>query len=106
MVGAKVFITHAKPLSFTAEQSLRTFVQDYPAATIAFVRSGDGALTVIEATTPEQARKVAAGLASSSLNTEPLPLVLGDSPQGRDLDRLYVELKQRELEVNWTNRQW
>jgi hypothetical protein len=32
--------------------------------------------------------------------------VLDSTPQGRDLERLYGQLKQRELEKNWTNRQW
>jgi hypothetical protein len=106
MLGSKVFITHAKQLPLTTEQKLRTFVEDHPPATIAFVRSGDGVLTVIEVATPEQAKKVAAALASSSLSTEALAVVLGDSPEGRDLAQLYTELKQRELEINWTNRQW
>lgn len=106
MVGSKIFITHAKQLSFTTEQRLRTFIEDYHPATITFVRSGDGGLTVIEAATPEQAKKVAAALASSSLSTEALDVVLGDSPEGRHLDHLFTELKQRELEINWTNRQW
>jgi len=106
MVGSKIFITHAKQLSLTTEQRLRTFIEDHHPATIAFVRSGDGGLTVIEAATPEQAKKIAAALASSSLSTEALVVVLGDSPEGRHLDQLFTELKQRELEINWTNRQW
>lgn len=106
MVGAKIFITHAKQLPLMTEQRLRTFVEDHHPATIAFVRSGAGVLIVIEVGTPEQAKKVAAALASSSLNTEPLDVVLGDSPEGRHLVQLYTELKQRELEINWTNRQW
>lgn len=106
MVGSKIFITHATPLPVTLEQQLRTFVEDHHPATIAFVRSGDGVLTVIEVATPEQAEKVAAALATGSLSMEPLAVVLGDSPQGRDLDHLYTELKQQELEVHWTNRQW
>jgi hypothetical protein len=106
MVGSKIFITHAKQLPLTTEQRLRTFIEDHHPATIAFVRSGDRGLTVIEAATPEQAKKVAAALASSSLSTEALAVVLGDSPEGRHLDQLYTELKQRELEINWTNRQW
>jgi hypothetical protein len=106
MVGVKIFITHAKPLALATEQQLRTFVADHHPATIASVRSGDGVFTVIELATPEQARNVAAALASSSLSTEPLHVVLGDSPQGRDLDHLYTELKQQELELQWTNRQW
>jgi hypothetical protein len=63
-------------------------------------------LTVIEVATPERAKKVAAALSSSSLSTEALDVVLGDSPEGQHLDQLYTELKQRELEINWTNRQW
>ena len=106
MVASKVFITHAKPLPLTTEQRLRTFIEDHHPATITFVRSGDGGLTVIEAATPEQAKKIAAALASSSLSTEALVVVLGDSPEGRHLDQLFTELKQRELEINWTNRQW
>ena len=106
MVGSKVFITHAKPLSLTTEQKFRTFIEDHHPATIAFARSGDGELTVIEAATPEQAKKVAAALASRSVNAETLDVVLGDSSEGRHLAQLYTELKQRELEINWTNRQW
>jgi hypothetical protein len=106
MVGSKVFITHAKQLPLTTRQRLQTFVKDYLPATIAFVRSGDGVLTVIEVATPEQAKKVAAALASGSLSTEALDVVLGESPQGRHLAQLHTELKQRELEINWTNRQW
>jgi len=106
MVGSKVFITHAKRLPLTTEQRLRTFVKDQLPATIAFVRSGDGGLTVIEVATPEQAKNVAAALASSSLSAEALAVVLGDSPQGRYLAQLYTELTQRELEINWSNRQW
>jgi len=106
MLGYKVFITHAKQLPLTTEQRLRTFVKDHHPATIAFVRSGDGGLTMIEVATPEQAKKVAAALASSSLSTEALAIVLGDSLQGQHLAELFTELKQRELEINWTNRQW
>jgi len=106
MVGSKVFIAHAKPLSLTTEQRFRTFIEDHHPATISFVRSGEGELTVIEVATPEQAKKVAAALASSSLGTDALDVVLGDSPEGQHLDQLYTELKQRELEINWTNRQW
>jgi len=106
MVGSKIFITHAKQLSFTTEQRFRTFMEDYHPATITFVRSGDGALTVVEVATPEQAKKVAGALASSSLRTEALAIVLGDSPEGWRLAHLYTELKQRELEINWMNRQW
>ena len=106
MVGAKIYIPHAKPLPLPLEERLKTFVKEHPPATIAFVRSGDGELAVIETATPEQAEKVAAALASSDLSPEPLAAVLDSTPQGRDLERLYGELKQRELEVNWTNRQW
>jgi hypothetical protein len=106
MVGSKIYIPHAKPLSLALEKELRTFVGEHPPATIAFVRSGEGELAVIETATPVQADKVAAALTSSSFNTEPLAAVLDNTPQGRDLERLYIELKQRELENNWTNRQW
>ncbi|HEX9154743.1 MAG TPA: hypothetical protein VF819_04215 [Nitrospira sp.] len=106
MVGSKIFIPHAKQLPLTTEQRLRTFVEDHHPVTIEFVRSGDGVLIVIEVATPEQAKKVAAALASSSVNAEPLDVVLGDSSEGRHLAQLYTELKQRELEINWTNRQW
>ena len=106
MVGSKIYIPHAKPLPLPLEQRLRTFVEEHQPATIAFVRSGDGGLTMIEVATPEQAKKVAAALASSSLSTEALAIVLGDSLQGQHLAELFTELKQRELEINWTNRQW
>ena len=106
MVGSKIFITHAKQLPVATEQKLRTFIEDHHPASIAFARSGDGELTVIEAATPEQAKKIAAALAASSLSTEVLDVVLGDSPEGQHLDQLFTELKQRELEINWTNRQW
>jgi hypothetical protein len=106
MVGSKIYIPHETPLSLALEQRLRTFVKEHPPATIAFVRSGDGELAVIETATPEQAQKVAAALASSHLSQESLAAVLDSAPQGRDLERLYGELKQRELEINWTNRQW
>jgi hypothetical protein len=106
MVGSKIYIPHAKPLSLALEKELRTFVGEHAPATIAFVRSGEGELAVIETATPDQADKVAAALTSSSFNTEPLAAVLDNTPQGRDLERLYIELKQRELENNWTNRQW
>lgn len=106
MVASKIFITHVKPLSLTTEQRFRTFIEDYHPATISFVRSGAGGMTLIEVATPEQAKRVAAALASSSLGTEALDVVLGDSPEGQHLDQLYTELKQRELEINWTNRQW
>jgi hypothetical protein len=106
MVRSKVFITNANLLRLTTEQKLRTFLGNDNAATITVVRDGDGVLTAIEAATPEQANGVAAALASSSLSTEDLAMVQGDSPQGRQLTQLYTELKQRELEINWTNRQW
>jgi hypothetical protein len=106
MVGSKVFITYAKQLASTTEQRFRTFVEDHHPATIAFVRSGHGTLTVIEVATAEQAKKVAAALASSSLSTEALAIVLGDSLEGWHLAQLYTALKQRELEINWVNRQW
>lgn len=106
MVGSKIYITHAKPLPLTLEQQLKTFVKEHPPATIAFVRSGDGELAVIETATRAQAEKVAAALASSSLDPESLDAVLDSTPQGRELERLYIALKQRELETNWTNRQW
>jgi uncharacterized heparinase superfamily protein len=106
MVGSKIYIPHDTPLSLVLEQRLRAFVEEHRPATIAFVRSGDGELAVIETATPEQAQKVAAALASSHLSQEPLAAVLDSTPQGRDLERLYGELKQRELEIHWTNRQW
>jgi uncharacterized heparinase superfamily protein len=106
MVGSKIYIPHDTPLSLALEQRLRSFVEEHRPATIAFVRSGAGELAVIETATPEQAQKVAAALASSHLSPEPLDAVLDSTPQGRDLERLYGELKQRELEMNWTNRQW
>jgi uncharacterized heparinase superfamily protein len=106
MVGSKIYIPHDTPLSLALEQRLRTFVKEHRPATIAFVRSGDGELAVIETATPEEAQKVAAALTASSLSTEPLTAVLDSTLEGRDLERLYGELKQRELEINWTNRQW
>lgn len=106
MVGAKIYITSAKPLPLPVEQRLRMFADEHPPATVAFVRSGDGDLAVIETATPEQAQKVAAALASINFGPEPLAAVLDSTPQGRDLERLYTELKQRELENHWTNRQW
>ena len=106
MVGSKIYIPQDTPLSLALEQRLRSFVEEHRPATIAFVRSGDGELAVIETATPEQAQKVAASLASSHLSQEPLAAVLDSTPQGRDLERLYVELKQRELEHNWIHRQW
>src|SRR5678810_1415096 len=104
MLGSKIYIPHATPLSLALEQGLRTFVKEHQPATVDFVRSGDGELAVIETATPEQAQKVAAALASSHLSQEPLAAVLDSTPQGRDLERLYGELKQRELEIHWTNR--
>ena len=106
MLGSKIYIPHATPLSLALEQGLKTFVKEHHPATIAFVRSGDGELAVIETASPEQAQKVAAALAGSGLSTESLDTVLGSTSQGRDLERLYGRLKQRELEKNWTNRQW
>ena len=84
MVGSKIYIPHVKPLSLGLEKALRTFVEEHPPAAIAFVRYGD----------------------ASSLSPEPLAAVLDSTPEGRDLERLYLDLKQRELEKNWTNRQW
>jgi hypothetical protein len=106
MACSKVFLTHAKRLPLTTEQRLRNFVNDQFPATVAFVRSGDGGLTVIEVAAPEQAKNVAAALAASSLSAEALAIVLGDSPEGRELAELYTELTQRELEISWANRQW
>ena len=106
MVGSKLYITQAKPLSLALEKGLRTFVEKHPPATIAFVRSGDGEMAMIETATPKQAEKLSADLASSDLSPEPLAAVLDSTPEGRDLERLYGELKQRELEIHWTNRQW
>ncbi|HSA66000.1 MAG TPA: hypothetical protein VLA67_05760 [Nitrospiraceae bacterium] len=106
MVGSKIYIPSAKPLPLPLEQRLRTFVEEQQPATIAFVRSGDGELAVIETASPAQAEQVAAALASSGLSTEPLTAVLNSTSQGRDLERLYIRLKQRELENNWANRQW
>ena len=106
MVGSKIYIPHDTPLSLALEQRLRTFVKEHRPASIAFVRSGDGELAVIETASPKQAEQVAAALVASNLSPEPLTAVLDSTPQGRDLERLYVELKQRELENNWTHRQW
>lgn len=106
MVGSKIYITQAKPLSLALEKGLRTFVEEHPPATIAFVRSGDGEMAMIETATPKQAEKLSADLASSDLSPEPLAAVLDSTPEGRDLERLYGELKQQELEKNWGNRQW
>jgi uncharacterized heparinase superfamily protein len=106
MVGSKIYIPHAKPLSSALEKALRTFVEEHQPAAIAFVRSGDGELAVIETASPAQADQVATELAASSLSPEPLTAVLDSTPQGRELERLYLDLKQRELEKQWTNRQW
>jgi uncharacterized heparinase superfamily protein len=106
MVGSTIYIPHAKPLSLALEKRLRTFVEEHQPAAIAFVRSGDGELAVIETASPTQAEQVAAALAASNLSPEPLTAVLNSTPEGRDLERLYHDLKQRELEKNWTNRQW
>ena len=61
---------------------------------------------MIQTVTPKQAEELSADLPSSDLSPEPLAAVLDSTPEGRDLERLYGELKQRELEKNWTNRQW
>ena len=106
MVGSKIYITSAKPLALPVEDRLRTFVEAHPPATVVFVRSGDGEVAVIETATPQQAEKLAVALASSDVSREPLAAVLDSTPEGRDLERLYIELKQRELENQWTNRQW
>lgn len=106
MIGSKIYITSAKPLALPVEERLRTFVDTHPPATVAFVRSGEGEVAVIETATPGQAEKVAAALASSNVSPEPLAAVLDNTPAGRELERLYTELKQRELENHWTNRQW
>lgn len=106
MVGSKIYITSAKPLALPVEERLRTFVDAHPPATVAFVRSLAGELAVIETATPQQAEQVAVALASSNVSPEPLAAVLDSTPEGRDLERLYIELKQRELEKHWTNRQW
>jgi hypothetical protein len=106
MIGSKIYITSAKPLALLVEERLRTFVHAHPPATVAFVRSGDGEVAVIETATPGQAENVAAALASSNVSPEPLAAVLDSTPAGRELERLYIVLKQRELENHWTNRQW
>lgn len=106
MVGSKIYITSAKPLALPVEERLRTFVGAHPPATVAFVRSGDGEVAMIETATPQQAEKVAVDLASSNVSPEPLAAVLDSTAEGRDLERLFIELKQRELENQWTNRQW
>src|SRR5690348_13343060 len=76
MMGSKIYIPHAKPLSLGLEKALRTFVEKHPPAAIAFVRSGDGELTMIETGSPKQAEQVAAALTASSLSPEPLTAVL------------------------------
>ena len=76
MVGSKIYIPHDTPLSLALEQRLRAFVEEHRPATIAFVRSGDGELAVIETATREQAEKIAAALASSNLDPESLDAVL------------------------------
>jgi len=106
MAGSKVFITHAKRLSLATEERFRHFVSDQLHATVAFVRSGNGGLTLIEVGTPEQAKALKAAFALSSLSAEILAVVLGDSPEGLVLARHYADLTQRELEINWSNRQW
>ena len=106
MVGSKIYISSAKPLTLPLEERLRTFVGAHPPATVAFVRSVDGEVAVIETATPQQAENVAVALASSDVSEEPLAAVLDSTPEGRDLERLYIALKQRELENQWTNRQW
>jgi uncharacterized heparinase superfamily protein len=106
MIGSKIYITSAKPLALPVEERLRTFVHAHPPATVAFMRSGDGEVAVIETATPGQAENVAAALASSNVSPEPLAAVLDSTPAGRELERLYIVLKQRELENHWTNRQW
>jgi hypothetical protein len=105
-VNSKIFIANTDLLRVTTEQRLRTFLEDHQPATMTFVRSGDGVLTLIEAGSPEQATRVAAALGSSSLSTVALAVVLGDSPQGHQLAYQYTALKQRELEMDWVNRQW
>ena len=106
MLGAKIYIPHAKPVALPVEERLRAFVGEHPPATVAFVRSGEGELAVIETASPQHAKQVAAALASSNVSPEPLAAVLGSTPEGRELERLYIELKQRELETQWINRQW
>ena len=106
MSGSKVYVTNANLLRLTTVQRLKTLLEGHHPATIACVRFGDGVLTVIDAATPEHANKAAAALTLSSLSIEDLGIVPGDSTQGQHLAQLYSELKQRELEVNWTNRQW
>ena len=106
MVGSKIYITSAKPLALPVEARLRTFVDAHPPATVDVVRSGDGEVAVIETATPQQAEKVAVALTSSNVSPEPLAAILDSTPEGRALERLYIQLKQRELENNWTNRQW
>ena len=82
MVGSKIYITSAKPLALPVEERLRTFVDGHPPATVAFVRSGEGEVAVIETATPGQAEKIAAALASSNVSPEPLAAVLDSTPAG------------------------
>ena len=105
-VRSKVYITNGNLLRLTTADRLKTLLEGHHPATIAFVRYGEGVLTVIEAATPEDAHEAAAALAVGNLSRENLGVVPGDSPQGQKLAQLYAELTQRELEVNWTNRQW
>ena len=70
MVGSKIYIPHDTPLSLALEQRLRTFIEEHHPATIAFARSGDGELTVIEAATPEQAKRIVAALAASQSQSQ------------------------------------
>ena len=72
MVGSELFITSAKQLASTTEQRFRTFVEDHHPATIAFVRSGHGTLTVVDVATPEQAKQVAAALACNACESRRL----------------------------------
>ena len=101
----KVFITNANLLRLTTEQRLRTFLEDHRPATISFVHFADGVLTLIETTTAEEANRVVVALASIRLGADALALVRGDSPQGQQLAQRFTELKERELEHNWMNRQ-
>jgi hypothetical protein len=101
----KVFITNANLLRLTTEQRLRTFLEDHRPATISFVHFADGVLTLIETATAEEANRVVVALASIRLGADALALVRGDSPQGQQLAQRFTELKERELERNWMNRQ-
>jgi len=102
----KVFITNPNLLRVTTEQRLRTILEDHRPATISFARCADGVLTLIETDTPEEANGLVATLASIRLAGDALALVSGNSSQGQELAQRFGELKQRELEVNWINRQW